>query len=181
MRTGIILLFAVFAFSTFSMTQSSHKRNRPATDSVRLLKPLHSPQCRRSTPSVFAHMFASCRMICSKAAEPGSAVVTLQRNTSPLNLPFTGLKPVGDFGSFMQKVPMVGITPAPENHVFAGHVVRHCHRPEAARTICQRTIKRSNRILTWTLRSMYVGYGIVAPEYQSGRLQKEWMYAAKFC
>ena len=86
MRTGIILLFAVFAFSTFSMTQSSHTHNRTATDSVRLL---YRRICRNAEDRPGAHRghtSAFCRMICSKAAVLDSGAGTLQPSTSPLNL-----------------------------------------------------------------------------------------------
>ena len=43
-----------------------------------------------------------------------------------------GLKPAGDHGTYMQKVPLVGITTLPETTVFPRPQARRGHEPEAA-------------------------------------------------
>src|SRR5262249_47895194 len=74
-----------------------------------------------------------------------------------------GLKPGNTDGSYVQKVPLVGITPAPAPLVFR----------KGAK---QQTLKWKDDVVAWTKhvaenasldRSelVFVGYGVVAPEY----------------
>ncbi len=75
-----------------------------------------------------------------------------------------GLKPAGDHGTYMQKVPMVGITPAPET-TFS--IVPSSGSPVALRPLDQyvgydQTQQPESDI---DAEIVYVGYGIEAPEY----------------
>ena len=73
-----------------------------------------------------------------------------------------GLEPAGDSGSYFHRVPIVSLTPAPALSVTAGG---------AARTLAYRT-----DYVLWSMHDapevratgdlVWVGYGIVAPEYQ---------------
>ena len=75
-----------------------------------------------------------------------------------------GLKPGNTDGTFIQKVPLVGITPTPAPLVF-----RQGER--------QQTLKWKDDVVAWTKHVadrasleaselVFVGYGVVAPEYQ---------------
>jgi len=75
-----------------------------------------------------------------------------------------GLKPAGDHGTYMQKVPMVGITPAPET-TFS--IVPSKGDPVALRSLDQyvgydQTQQPESDV---DAEIVYVGYGIEAPEY----------------
>ncbi|MBO0910937.1 MAG: M28 family peptidase [Acidobacteria bacterium] len=76
-----------------------------------------------------------------------------------------GLKPAGEYGTFMQKVPLVGITPAPET-AFE-FVPRHGDplepKPLEEYVAYDETDHASDDI---DADMVYVGYGIEAPEYQ---------------
>jgi len=74
-----------------------------------------------------------------------------------------GLKPGNTDGTFVQKVPLVGITPAPANLVFR-------------KGQQQRTLAWKNDVVAWTKHVaesagvnnsevVFVGYGVVAPEF----------------
>jgi Zn-dependent M28 family amino/carboxypeptidase len=75
-----------------------------------------------------------------------------------------GLKPGNTDGTFVQKVPLVGITPTPAQLVFAKGGIRT-------------TLKWKSDVVAWTKHVadvasldkselVFVGYGVVAPEYQ---------------
>ena len=76
-----------------------------------------------------------------------------------------GLKPAGENGSFMQKVPLVGITPSPETQF--GFVPSHGDpvqlKPLSEYVAYDQTERTSDDI---DAEVVYVGYGIEAPEYQ---------------
>ncbi|HTZ96745.1 MAG TPA: M28 family peptidase [Terriglobales bacterium] len=75
-----------------------------------------------------------------------------------------GLKPAGDNGSYMQKVPLVGITPAPEtsfSFVPASGAAIHL-KPLDQYVAYDQTQQTKSDVDTDIV---YVGYGIDAPEY----------------
>jgi Zn-dependent M28 family amino/carboxypeptidase len=76
-----------------------------------------------------------------------------------------GLKPVGDNGSYMQKVPMVGITPDPQttfSFVPANHAAINL-KPLDQYVAYDQTQQPQSEI---DAQIVYVGYGIEAPEYK---------------
>jgi Zn-dependent M28 family amino/carboxypeptidase len=76
-----------------------------------------------------------------------------------------GLKPAGDNGTFMQKVPLVGITPAPETtfELSPRHGDSMQLKPLDEYVAYDETQRTSDDI---DADIVYVGYGIDAPEYQ---------------
>lgn len=76
-----------------------------------------------------------------------------------------GLKPAGDNGTFMQKVPLVGITPAPETtfELVPKHGDPMQLKPLDDYVAYDETERSSDDI---DADIVYVGYGIEAPEYQ---------------
>ncbi len=95
----------------------------------RLPRSLHF---RRSMLSASALMCAFCPTTCSKAAAPDSVAATLRREYIATQFALDGLKPAGDNGTYMQKVPMVGVTRAAGNDIFAGPGQRLSAGTEAA-------------------------------------------------
>ncbi len=59
-----------------------------------------------------------------------------------------GLKPAGDNGTYMQKVPMVGITPDAGDHLLAGALQRFRDEPEGSRRLRRLRPDRSSRSRT---------------------------------
>src|SRR5271155_2748614 len=113
MRTGIILLFAVFAFSTFSVTQSSHKHTRTATDSVRLPGAAFAAMQKIDPERIRAHVrFLSHDLLEGRGTGQRGGDIAAEYIATQFAL--YGLRPVGDNSTYWQKVPMVGITPEPE-------------------------------------------------------------------
>ena len=76
-----------------------------------------------------------------------------------------GLKPAGDNGSYMQKVPMVGIALAPES-TFSLVPAKGSARElkPLSEFVAHDETQQSNSTVNADL--VYVGYGIEAPEYQ---------------
>jgi len=76
-----------------------------------------------------------------------------------------GLKPAGDNGTYMQKVPMVGITLAPET-MFS--FVSAKGSPRDLKFLSEYTAYDETQQAESTVNAdiVYVGYGIQAPEYQ---------------
>jgi Zn-dependent M28 family amino/carboxypeptidase len=76
-----------------------------------------------------------------------------------------GLKPAGDNGTYMQNVPMVGITPAPETTFdLAPNAGQQIHlKPLEQYVAYDDTQKPADEI---DADIVYVGYGIEAPEYK---------------
>ncbi|MGA9801542.1 MAG: M28 family peptidase [Terriglobales bacterium] len=76
-----------------------------------------------------------------------------------------GLKPAGDNGTYMQKVPMVGVTPAPES-TFS--LVPAQGSPRELKFLSEYTAYNETQQPESNVNAdiVYVGYGIQAPEYQ---------------
>ena len=76
-----------------------------------------------------------------------------------------GLKPAGDNGTYMQKVPMVGITPAPGT-TFS--LVPAKGRARELKPLSEYVAHDETQQPDSTVNAeiVYVGYGIEAPEYQ---------------
>ena len=76
-----------------------------------------------------------------------------------------GLKPAGDNGTFFQKVPLIGITPAPETtfELAPKHGEAMQLKPLDDYVAYDQTDRASDDI---DADIVYVGYGIDAPEYQ---------------
>jgi Zn-dependent M28 family amino/carboxypeptidase len=76
-----------------------------------------------------------------------------------------GLKPAGDNGSYLQRVPMVGITPAPETtfSMVSSTGATTDLKPLEQYVAYDQTQQQQSDV---NAEIVYVGYGIEAPEYQ---------------
>ena len=164
MRTCIIVLFVVFECSTFSATQSSHKHNRTATDSVRLPGAAFvamqkiDPERIRAHVRLLSHDLLEGRGTGQRGGDIAAEYIATQ-------FALYGLKPVGDNGTYMQKVPMVGITPAPETtfSLMSSTGVASDLKPLEQYVAYDQTQQPRSDV---DAEIVYVGYGIEAPEYQ---------------
>src|SRR5579863_3550896 len=164
MRTGIILLFAVFEFSTFSVTQSSHTHNRTATDSVRLPGAAFVAMQKIDPERIRAHVrFLSHDLLEGRGTGQRGGDIAAEYIATQFAI--YGLKPVGDNGSYMQKVPMVGITPQPETTflLVSGRGDAKSLTPLDDYVAYDQTQQPQSDV---DAEIVYVGYGIEAPEYK---------------
>src|SRR5579863_3880608 len=164
MRTCIIVLFVVFECSTFSATQSSHKHARSSTDSVRLPGAAFvamqkiDPERIRAHVRYLSHDLLEGRGTGQRGGDIAAEYIATQ-------FAIYGLKPVGDNGSYMQKVPMVGITPQPETTflLVSGRGDAKSLTPLDDYVAYDQTQHPESDI---DAEIVYVGYGIEAPEYK---------------
>jgi Zn-dependent M28 family amino/carboxypeptidase len=72
-----------------------------------------------------------------------------------------GLKPMGDSGSWFQQVPIVALTPVPSLRTTAPVEHRYSYRDDFVLWSM-----RNDTLVSLSAQPVFVGYGIVAPEYQ---------------
>jgi Zn-dependent M28 family amino/carboxypeptidase len=164
MRAGIIVLSVVFACSTFSATQSSRKHTRTATDSVRLPGAAFVAMQKIDPERIRAHVrFLSHDLLEGRGTGQRGGDIAAEYIATQFAL--YGLKPVGDNGTYMQKVPMVGITPAPETtfSLVSSTGVASDLKPLEQYVAYDQTQQPRSDV---DAEIVYVGYGIEAPEYQ---------------
>src|SRR5579863_7535464 len=163
MRTCIIVLFVVFECSTFSATQSSHKHNRTATDSVRLPGAAFVAMQKINPERIRAHVrFLSHDLLEGRGTGQRGGDIAAEYIATQFAL--YGLKPAGDKGYYFQKVPMVGITPG-DATTFS--LVTNSHttdlKPLDQYVAYDETQQKQSEV---DAPIVFVGYGIEAPEYQ---------------
>src|SRR5579863_1172773 len=113
MRTCIIVLSVVVMFSNISDAQSSHKHTRTGTDFVRLPAAAFAAIQKIDPERIRAHVrFLSHDLLEGRGTGQRGGDIAAEYIATEFAL--YGLKPAGDGGGYLQKVPMVGITPGPE-------------------------------------------------------------------
>ena len=126
--------------------------------------PPRSPPWRPSIQSTFAGMYAFSRMICWKAAAPGQRGGDIAAEYIATQFAEYGLKPAGDNGSYLQKVPLVGITTLPETQfsLLPKQGAAMNLKPLDEYVAYDQTQQSQSDV---DADIVYVGYGIEAPEY----------------
>src|SRR5580693_6861746 len=164
MRAGVTVIFMLFLLSILSSGQSSHKRERSSTDSVRLPSTAFAAMQKIDPERIRAHVrFLSHDLLEGRGTGQRGGDIAAEYLATQFAL--YGLKPIGDNGTYMQKVPMVGITPAPETTfslVSSPGVAMDLKALEQYVAYDQTQQARSDV----DAEIVYVGYGIEAPEYQ---------------
>ncbi len=150
--------------------QDSHQRQR-GNDfrSARLPGPAISAMQKINPENIRAHVrFLSHDLLEGRGTGQRGGDIAAQYIATQFAL--YGLKPAGDNGTYMQKVPMVGITPAPETTFSLvpanGDSVEL--KPLDEYVGYDQTQQPESDV---DAPIVFVGYGIEAPEYQVGRLQ----------
>jgi Zn-dependent M28 family amino/carboxypeptidase len=164
MRTCIIVLSVVVMFSNISDAQSSHKHTRTGTDFVRLPAAAFAamqkidPERIRAHVRLLSHDLLEGRGTGQRGGDIAAEYIATQ-------FALYGLKPVGDNGTYMQKVPMVGITPAPETtfSLISSTGGATDLKPLEQYVAYDQTQQPRSDV---DAEIVYVGYGIEAPEYQ---------------
>jgi Zn-dependent M28 family amino/carboxypeptidase len=164
MRTSVNVLCLLFVFSNFAASQASHKRAKSSLDSVRLPGTAFAAMQKIDPERIRAHVrFLSHDLLEGRGTGQRGGDIAAEYIATQFAL--YGLKAAGDSGTYLQKVPMVGITPEPET-TFS--VV-----PSTGATVDLKPLEQYVAYdQTQQPRSdvdaeiVYVGYGIEAPEYK---------------
>ena len=164
MRTSVIVLFLVLVFANVCAAQSSHKHGRSSGDSARLPGAAFAAIQKIDPERIRAHVrFLSHDLLEGRGTGQRGGDIAAEYIATQFAL--YGLKPAGDSGSYLQKVPMVGITPAPETTFSLipskGAVVDV--KPLEQYVAYDQTQQAQSDV---DAEIVYVGYGIEAPEYK---------------
>jgi hypothetical protein len=164
MRTSVNVLCLLFVFSNFAASQTSHKRAKSSLDSVRLPGTAFASMQKIDPERIRAHVrFLSHDLLEGRGTGQRGGDIAAEYIATQFAL--YGLRAAGDSGSYLQKVPMVGITPEPETTFSLV--------PTTGATVDLKPLEQYVAYdQTQQPRSdvdaeiVYVGYGIEAPEYK---------------
>jgi Zn-dependent M28 family amino/carboxypeptidase len=162
MRASVIVLF-VLGLLNISAAQSSHKHAR-STDSVRLPGVAFAAMQKIDPERIRAHVrYLSHDLLEGRGTGQRGGDIAAEYIATQFAL--YGLKPVGDNGTYMQKVPMVGITPQPETtfSLVSGRGDAKSLTPLDDYVAYDQTQQPQSDV---DAEIVYVGYGIEAPEYK---------------
>jgi Zn-dependent M28 family amino/carboxypeptidase len=164
MRTSVIVLFLLLVFSIICTAQAPHKHIRSSTDSVRLPGAAFSAIQKIDPERIRAHVrFLSHDLLEGRGTGQRGGDIAAEYIATQFAI--YGLKPAGDNGTYLQKVPMVGITPEPET-TFSLVAPRGDARnltPLDDYVAYDQTQRPESEV---DAEIVYVGYGIEAPEYK---------------
>jgi len=162
MRKPVLAVLPLALILTFSFAQAARKASQSAS--------AHLPSAaiaalERVDPE---HIRAHVRFLSSDLLEgrgTGQRGGDLAAEYIATQFASVGLKPAGDGGTYMQKVPMVGITPATETtfDLLPNKGQTMQLKPLDQYVAYDQTQNTSDEI---NADIVYVGYGIDAPEYQ---------------
>jgi len=163
MRKGVFVLYIISLISLVSAAQSAHKSSAPPAVSARLpgtaiaAMQRINPERIRAHVRYLAHDLLEGRGTGARGGDIAAEYIATQ-------LALAGLKPAGDNGTYMQKVPMVGVTPDPQT-VFS--LISQNRGATNLKALDQyvaydQTQQPQSDV---DAQIVYVGYGIEAPEY----------------
>src|SRR5437762_5247860 len=163
MRKSVVVSFLIFVISLISL-QAASNRARSADPSIQIpgvaINAMQKidPERIRAHVRFLAHDLLEGRGTGQRGGDIAAEYIATQ-------FWLDGVKAAGDNGTFFQKVPMVGITPAPETTFELtpnkGEALKL--KPLAQYVAYDQTQQSSNDI---DAEIVFVGYGIEAPEYQ---------------
>jgi Zn-dependent M28 family amino/carboxypeptidase len=162
MRKTLLVLLPLALILSFSIAQATRKSSGPSASAH--LPPVAITAFQKIDPEhIRAHVrFLSHDLLEGRGTGQRGGDIAAEYIATQFWL--DGLKAAGDNGSFFQKVPMVGITPAPETTFELAPIKGE---PLKLKPLDQyvgydQTQQPSNDI---DAEIVYVGYGIEAPEY----------------
>ncbi|MGH9499557.1 MAG: M28 family peptidase [Terriglobales bacterium] len=163
MRKGWFVFFALFVISGFSPAEAARKFSGSSGVSARLPGTAISAMQRINPERIRAHVrFLSHDLLEGRGTGARGGDIAAEYMATQFAL--EGLKPMGDNGTYMQKVPMVGITPQPQtafSFVPANRAAINLKALEQYVAYDQ-TQQAESAV---DAQIVYVGYGIEAPEY----------------
>ncbi len=164
MRKPVLVIIPLVLLLTFSIAQAARKTSRTPSvfghisrAAIAALEKI-DPEHIRAHVRFLAHDLLEGRGTGQRGGDIAAEYIAAQFS-------LYGLKPAGDNGSYMQKVPMVGITPSPETSFElapAKGQVMHL-KPLDQYVAYDETQRPADDI---DAEIVYVGYGIEAPEYK---------------
>jgi len=164
MRHGLFVLSLCLALISFSEAQRSHNTSRSSDPPARLSGPAISAMQKVDPERIRAHV----RFLADDLLEgrgTGQRGGDLAAEYIATQFALYGLKPVGDNGTFMQRVPLVGITPEPETTFsFVPASGKTVHLKPLDEYVAYDQTQQAQSDVDAEI--VYVGYGIEAPEYK---------------
>jgi len=159
MRATVIVLFLLCFLSIIVPAQSAHKH---ASDQARLPGAAFAALQKIDPERIRAHVrFLSHDLLEGRGTGQRGGDIAAEYIGTQFAL--YGLKPVGDNGTYLQKVPMVGITPAAETTFSLVSLKGTTDlRPLEQYVAYDQTQQPQSDV---DADIVYVGYGIEAPEY----------------
>jgi Zn-dependent M28 family amino/carboxypeptidase len=161
MRKAIVLLAVLLLSSALCPAQTSHKRARPASAhlpgaAIAAMQTIN-PEHIRAHVRFLSHDLLEGRGTGQRGGDIAAEYMATQ-------FALYGLKPAGDNGTYMQKVPMVGVTTSPESTYT---LVPSDGQPMNLKLLDDYVASNQMQQPDATINAdiVYVGYGIEAPEY----------------
>jgi Zn-dependent M28 family amino/carboxypeptidase len=164
MRARIIVLCSTLFLFNISAAQTSHKHTRSSTDSAHLPSAAFAAMQKIDPERIRAHVrYLSHDLLEGRGTGQRGGDIAAEYIATQFAL--YGLKPAGDAGTYLQKVPMVGITPAPETtfSLVSSKGATTDLKPLEQYVAYDQTQKPQSDV---DAEIVYVGYGIEAPEYK---------------
>jgi len=163
MRNRMIVLVALVV-STFSQAQQLRRVSRSSDGSARLPGTAIAAMQKIDPERIRAHVrFLADDLLEGRGTGQRGGDIAAEYMATQFAL--YGLKPAGENGTYMQKVPLVGITPEPETTfslVLASGSAMHL-KPLDQYVAYDQTQEPKSDV---DAEIVYVGYGIEAPEYK---------------
>ncbi len=164
MRISAFVFLLLLMVPNISIAQASRKHARSSTDSVRLPAAAFAAMQKIDPERIRAHVrFLSHDLLEGRGTGQRGGDIAAEYIGTQFAL--YGLKPAGDSGSYLQKVPMVGITPAAET-TFSLVPLKGAAtdlKPLEQYVAYDQTQQPQSDV---DAEIVYVGYGIEAPEYK---------------
>jgi len=163
MRKSLVVLVLIFVISLISL-QAAPKRKPPAEPSIQIptvaipAMQKIDPERIRAHVRFLAHDLLEGRGTGQRGGDIAAEYIATQ-------FALDGLKPAGDSGTFLQKVPMVGVTPDPAStfSLVGESGPAKDLKPLTEYVAYNETQQPESDVDAGIV---YVGYGIEAPEYK---------------
>jgi Zn-dependent M28 family amino/carboxypeptidase len=164
MRNRMIVLVVLLITSLYAQAQRSRRSSHSSDNSVRLPGTAIAALQKIDPERIRAHVrFLSDDLLEGRGTGQRGGDIAAEYMATQFAL--YGLKPAGDNGTYMQKVPLVGITPEPETTfslIPASGSAMHL-KPLEQYVAYDQTQQLKSDV---DAEIVYVGYGIEAPEYK---------------
>ena len=163
MRKNVLILYVVLLVVTTAAAQQQGKRSHASADSVRLPGTAIAAMQKIDPERIRAHVrYLSHDLLEGRGTGQRGGDIAAEYMATQFAL--EGLKPAGDHGTYMQKVPLVGITPDPATtfSLVPAYGPAIDLKPLEQYVAYDQTQQPQSLV---DADIVYVGYGIEAPEY----------------
>src|SRR2546426_8712080 len=162
MRKSVVVLFLIFVISLISL-QAASKRARTADPSIQIPGVAINAMQKIDPERIRAHVrFLSHDLLEGRGTGQRGGDIASEYIATQFAL--DGLQPAGDNGTFLQKVPIVGVTPDPATtfSLVGSSGPAKDLKPLTEYVAYNETQQPESDV---DAEIVYVGYGIEAPEY----------------